>query len=111
MCRSDIGFCGYEEGAQNDRACKEMEGGRDGGCFSKAVHKGKGNEHAGKHAEDNLPADDATKEQIHATDQKTAYLACAQSGMLRMGVNKPLIRMNRRRKKNMTNIACCSVSE
>ena len=40
-----------------------------------------------------------------------AAIHCAQSGMLRTGVNRPLIRMNTIRKKNMTNMACCIVAE
>ena len=36
---------------------------------------------------------------------------CAQSGMLAIGVNNPLIKINIIKKKNMTNKACCIVDE
>ena len=36
---------------------------------------------------------------------------CAQSGILAIGVNNPLIKINMIRKKNMTNMACCKVDE
>ena len=41
----------------------------------------------------------------------TAVHHCIQSGMLSMGVNKPPVSIMIIMKKNMTNMACCMVSE
>ena len=38
-------------------------------------------------------------------------MTCAHWGILATGVNSPLIKMKIIMKKNMTNIACCIVSE
>ena len=40
-----------------------------------------------------------------------SVIFCAQPGMLLIGVNSPLIRISTIMKKNITNIACCIVSE